>query len=120
MQNKRAIVVAGHEDAVMTTTTAADLAAIVARAVEYDGKWPVNGGISGNRLTYAQIIEIGEKIRGRYRVSLTRSLFAPLVWAGFNEIAKQSVPRILTREYHFQASPSLSRKSNCPTSKQAS
>lgn len=50
----------------MTLTTAADLAAIVARAVDYDGKWPVNGGIRGNRVTYSQIIEIGERVRGEY------------------------------------------------------
>ncbi|KAK8017730.1 hypothetical protein PG993_014056 [Apiospora rasikravindrae] len=36
----RAMVVEGHEDAVMTLTTAADLAAVVTRAVEYEGAWP--------------------------------------------------------------------------------
>ncbi|KAJ0107300.1 hypothetical protein J7T55_015765 [Diaporthe amygdali] len=62
-QNRRAIVVDGHEDAIMTLTTAADLAAVVARAVDYDGEWPEIGGIRGNRMTFSQIIEIGEKIR---------------------------------------------------------
>ncbi|KEF57113.1 uncharacterized protein A1O9_07303 [Exophiala aquamarina CBS 119918] len=65
IQNKRAIVVAGHEDAIMTLTTAADLAAIVARAVDYEGKWPIYGGIRGNRCTFSQIIEIGGRVRGQ-------------------------------------------------------
>jgi hypothetical protein len=61
--NRRAIVVEGY-DPVMTFTTVQDLAAIVTRAVEYDGEWPENGGISGNRLPVSQIIKIGEKVRG--------------------------------------------------------
>jgi hypothetical protein len=63
-QHRRAIVVDGHEDAIMTLTTAADLAEIVARAVDYEGEWPRIGGIRGNRVTFTQILEIGERIRG--------------------------------------------------------
>ena len=62
-QNRRAIVVDGH-DSVMTLTTAQDLATVVARAVEYDGEWPVTGGVCGNKVTISQILEIGEKVRG--------------------------------------------------------
>lgn len=54
----------GHEDAVITLTTAANLATVVARAVDYDGEWPEIGGIRGNRVTFSQVIKIGEKIRG--------------------------------------------------------
>ncbi|KAI1085985.1 NAD(P)-binding protein [Rostrohypoxylon terebratum] len=64
-QNRRAIVVEGHEDAIITLTAIADIAKIVARAVEYEGTWPKIGGIRGNRVTFSQILEIGEKIRGR-------------------------------------------------------
>ncbi|KAF2096866.1 NAD(P)-binding protein [Rhizodiscina lignyota] len=63
--NCRAIVVNGHEDAIMTLTTAADVAAIVAQAVDYKGEWPETGGIRGNRVTFSEVIKIGEKIRGR-------------------------------------------------------
>lgn len=63
-QNRRAITVDGHEDAVVVFTTAADLASVVAQAVDYDGQWPEIGGIRGNRMTFSQVIEIGEKIRG--------------------------------------------------------
>lgn len=70
-QNRRAIVVDGHDDAIMTLTTVQDIAGVVARAVEYDGEWPKIGGIRGNRVTVSQILEIGEKVRG---VSLCPSL----------------------------------------------
>ncbi|KAH8651322.1 hypothetical protein BX600DRAFT_489765 [Xylariales sp. PMI_506] len=63
-QNRRAIVVEGHEDAIMTLTTLADLAAIVVRAVDHEGRWPIIGGISGSRLTFSEILEIGNKVRG--------------------------------------------------------
>ncbi|KGQ00727.1 hypothetical protein PAAG_12605 [Paracoccidioides lutzii Pb01] len=49
-ENRRAIVVEGHEAAVITLTTVAALAAIVARSADYDGKWPTAGGIRGNRV----------------------------------------------------------------------
>lgn len=65
-QNRRAIAVNGHEDAVLTLTTAADLASVVAQAVDYDGQWPEVGGIRGNRVTFSQVIEIGENIRGTW------------------------------------------------------
>lgn len=63
-EHRRAIAVEGHEDAIMTLTTAADLATVVARAVEYEGKWPVRGGIRGNRVTFSEILEIGHRVRG--------------------------------------------------------
>lgn len=65
-QNRRAIVVDGHEDAIMTLTTVQDLANTVARAVEYEGVWPVHGGIQGNRLSVSEVLSIGERVRGTY------------------------------------------------------
>lgn len=62
-EHRRAIVVDGH-DFIMTFTAAHDLAAMVAKAIDYDGEWPVNGGIRGNRVTVSQILKIGEKVRG--------------------------------------------------------
>ena len=58
------MVVDGHENAIMTLTTVADLAAIIVRAVDYEGRWPTTGGIRGNRLTFSQILEIGRRVRG--------------------------------------------------------
>jgi len=62
-QNRRAIVVEGH-DAIMTYTTVKDVATIVARAVDLDVEWPVAGGISGNRVPISELLKIGEKVRG--------------------------------------------------------
>ncbi|CAI6099273.1 unnamed protein product [Clonostachys chloroleuca] len=64
-ENKRAILVEDHEDAIMTLTTVADLAAVIARAAEYEGKWPKRGGICGNRMTFSEVIELGGRIRGK-------------------------------------------------------
>ncbi|KAK7747172.1 hypothetical protein SLS62_009114 [Diatrype stigma] len=64
-EHRRAIVMEGHEDAIMTLTTVADLAAVVARAVDYDSRWPETGGIRGNRITFSQLLEVGKRVRGR-------------------------------------------------------
>lgn len=63
------MVVDDHEDSVITLTTVSDLAAVVARAVDYEGKWPTTGGIRGNRVTFSQIVDIGRKIRGSIDVT---------------------------------------------------
>ena len=63
-EHRRAMIADGFEDAIMTLTSIADVASIVARAVEYEGEWPTTGGIQGNRVTFSQIIEIGEQVRG--------------------------------------------------------
>ncbi|KAJ4160246.1 hypothetical protein NW754_003371 [Fusarium falciforme] len=61
---RRAIVVEGGEDDVITVTTAQDLAKVVALAVEYEGEWPLVGGIQGANITVSELIKLGEKIRG--------------------------------------------------------
>lgn len=66
------MVVAGYEErAVMTLTTVADLAAIVARAVDCDDsqRWPLVGGIRGNRLTMKEIVDICRRVRSECSVS---------------------------------------------------
>ncbi|KAI0431239.1 hypothetical protein F5Y09DRAFT_305534 [Xylaria sp. FL1042] len=63
-RNGRALVVDGHEDAMMTFTTVADTAAVIAQAVSYGGIWPTTGGIRGNRVSISQILEIGSRVRG--------------------------------------------------------
>ncbi|RYP74625.1 hypothetical protein DL771_002891 [Monosporascus sp. 5C6A] len=63
-ENRRAMVVDGHEDSIMTLTAVADVAAVVARAVDYEGTWPTTGGIRGNRVTFSQLLEIGGRVRG--------------------------------------------------------
>lgn len=61
--NRRALILKGGEDDMMTLTTVQDLAQIVARIVEYKGEWPVRGGIVGTTMTIREIIRMGERIR---------------------------------------------------------
>ncbi|KXH69028.1 NmrA-like family protein [Colletotrichum salicis] len=61
---RRALVVEECEDAIITFTTAQDLAKVVALAVEYEGEWPIIGGVQGAQVSIAQLIALGEKIRG--------------------------------------------------------
>ncbi|KAF2825803.1 NmrA-like family protein [Ophiobolus disseminans] len=64
-ERRRMLLPEGADDAVMVFTTVQDLANVVARAVEYEGVWPVDGGITGSRLTVKQLVALGEKLRGR-------------------------------------------------------
>jgi hypothetical protein len=61
--NRRAIVLDGADDARISLISAQDFCNIVARAIEYEGEWPVTGGIRGDEVTIGQLITIGEKIR---------------------------------------------------------
>jgi len=62
--NRKAIMV-DDGDYKITLTTVQDLGKVVARALEYSGTWPVVGGISGSEITLAQLIELGERLRGK-------------------------------------------------------
>ncbi|KAF6816170.1 NmrA-like family protein [Colletotrichum musicola] len=53
----------------VTSTAVRDVAKVVALAVEYEGEWPVDGGISGARMTIEEVIALGEKIRGTHTPS---------------------------------------------------
>lgn len=61
---RRALTLDGGDDDRITLTTAQDLANVVARAVEYEGEWPVVGGIKGTELSVGQLLALGEKVRG--------------------------------------------------------
>ncbi|KAL8393692.1 hypothetical protein RB595_003434 [Gaeumannomyces hyphopodioides] len=59
-----ALAVEGHVDARTAFTTIADLRAAVVRIVEYEGEWPVNGGIRGDSARYADLLELAGRLRG--------------------------------------------------------
>lgn len=61
----RAIVGEQSLDAKIAYTAVEDIVGVVARAVEYEGEWPRVGGVVGSQVTVAQLLELGEKIRGR-------------------------------------------------------
>lgn len=64
---RRAMVVEGHEDAVLTLTSVRDVAAAVLCMVDLPDEviWPRIGGICGNRLSVREIVDMGESIFGR-------------------------------------------------------
>lgn len=49
----------------ITFTSVDDVVHIVIKALEYKGRWPVVGGIRGNKATStAKLVALGERIRG--------------------------------------------------------
>tara|TARA_R110002003_G_scaffold502_6_gene20094 strand:- start:11558 stop:12130 length:573 start_codon:yes stop_codon:yes gene_type:complete len=64
--NRRALLRRGGDDDYITFTTAQDLANVVAKAVEFEGEWPVEGGITGTKLSVRELIALGEDIRGMF------------------------------------------------------
>ncbi|PYH88407.1 NAD(P)-binding protein [Aspergillus ellipticus CBS 707.79] len=65
MQNRRAIVLADARNlGYLSLTTVEDVVNVVVRAVEYTGKWPEVGGIRGEEISMADLIALGEKVRG--------------------------------------------------------
>ncbi|KAH6714896.1 hypothetical protein BKA61DRAFT_548605 [Leptodontidium sp. MPI-SDFR-AT-0119] len=60
----RAILPEGS-DATVSFTTLGDIATTVSKALDYDGEWPNIGGISGNRTKISELLQLGEKIRGK-------------------------------------------------------
>lgn len=70
-----AIVIDGHEDVTVTLTTAADTAAVIARAIDSDNEWPEISGIQGNRATLSQVIKLGEKLRGTWNLHFNPNVY---------------------------------------------
>ncbi|OQV09711.1 hypothetical protein CLAIMM_13803 [Cladophialophora immunda] len=66
-ENRRAIMV-GDGNHELTLTTVQDMANVVAEALAYEGEWPVNGGIRGSQTTIAQLVRLGEELRGPFNV----------------------------------------------------
>ncbi|KAF1939324.1 NAD(P)-binding protein [Clathrospora elynae] len=63
--NRRALVRDGGDGDVITLTTVKDLVNVVARAVEFEGEWPIEGGIQGAQISIGRLVALGEEIRGR-------------------------------------------------------
>lgn len=66
--NQRLVSIRGHEDDLLTFTSVADIATVVRRAIEYEGEWPVIGGISGDRVSATQAKQLLEKITGKANI----------------------------------------------------
>lgn len=65
VEKRHALVVQRSLDQHMNFTTVQDIGGVVARAVEYEGNWPVVGGMRGSRVTIRELLKIAERIRGK-------------------------------------------------------
>ncbi|KAF2025155.1 NAD(P)-binding protein [Setomelanomma holmii] len=62
--HRRALMRKGGDDDPITLTMVQDLANVVAQAVEFEGEWPVVGGMSGSNFSIGELIALGEDVRG--------------------------------------------------------
>ncbi|KAJ5263628.1 hypothetical protein N7478_011233 [Penicillium angulare] len=62
--NRRWLAVDEGQNSTLTLTTVADLANVVAQAIEFEGEWPVVGGIKGNDITMGELLALAENVRG--------------------------------------------------------
>jgi hypothetical protein len=63
MENGRAVIVEDGTDALVVTTLS-NISKVVSQALDYEDPWPVVGGMVGTKTTMAEMIRVGEKIRG--------------------------------------------------------
>lgn len=64
-ENRQAILIDDGNQPV-TFTSVQDLAAVVAEALDYPHEWPTVGGVRGWRTTSADLVKLGETLRGVY------------------------------------------------------
>ncbi|RAK72679.1 NAD(P)-binding protein [Aspergillus fijiensis CBS 313.89] len=64
LENARACLVEDGS-APLVFTSSADVAKVVARAIDYPGTWTVDGGIVGQRTSYKEVVQTAEKITGQ-------------------------------------------------------
>ena len=64
LNKRRALVLDDSDENRITLTTVQDLANVVARAIDFEGEWPIVSGIRGADMSIGQLIALGEKIRG--------------------------------------------------------
>ncbi|KAH7018717.1 hypothetical protein B0J12DRAFT_416208 [Macrophomina phaseolina] len=65
LEHRRAIMVEDG-NAAITLTTVQDMGAVVAEALDYEGVWPVDGGMRGTQVTVAEMVEMSRRLRGCY------------------------------------------------------
>ncbi|KLU86069.1 hypothetical protein MAPG_05088 [Magnaporthiopsis poae ATCC 64411] len=65
MQDMRGFYMKGHGNDKFTVTAIHDIANVVLRVIDYEGAWPVNGGVVGETVSFSQLIELGQKLRGK-------------------------------------------------------
>ncbi|KAL8372941.1 hypothetical protein RB599_000254 [Gaeumannomyces hyphopodioides] len=65
MQEARGFYMEGHGNDKFTLTAIHDIVNVVLHAIDYEGAWPVNGGVVGETVSFSELIELGQKLRGK-------------------------------------------------------
>ncbi|KAM3423643.1 hypothetical protein BST61_g1063 [Cercospora zeina] len=63
--NCRAILLKEDQPGRFGMTAVEDVAAVAAEAVDYPGEWPVDGGMHSIMVSFPELVEIGERLRGK-------------------------------------------------------
>lgn len=66
LENARAVIVEDGTKPVIFTASA-DLAKVVARAIDYPEPWTFDGGIVGEKTSHKEVIEKAEKVTGNLK-----------------------------------------------------
>ena len=114
---RRALVLDGGDNTLLTLTTVQDLANVVARAIDYEGEWPVVSGIRGANMSIGQLIALGEKIRGTHTSLLihTKSVLTPTNQPGAPfTIEKLKADELASGTWHASWLPKLDHPSIPP------
>lgn len=61
---RRFITLKGGDESRISFVTVQDFAQVVAKAIDYEGEWPTTGGFRGSEVSIAELIKLGEKVRG--------------------------------------------------------
>ncbi|KAJ5490296.1 hypothetical protein N7453_011121 [Penicillium expansum] len=114
-ETRQAILVDDGEQPV-TFTLIDDLAQVVAEAIDYEGVWPPNGGVAGWQTTSAELVRIGESLRGKFIIH--RISKADLDAGNFTSpwcpiLAHPSIPKdqleLMSRKINLEALKGISR-----------
>lgn len=65
-ENRRAISIDDGDNDRMSFITVEDFTKVIVQAVEFDGEWPIIGGIRGTDISIGNLIALGEKVRGMF------------------------------------------------------
>jgi hypothetical protein len=76
-ENRRAISLEEGDDDRMSFITVQDFTDAIVQAVEFEGEWPVIGGIRGTDISIGNLIALGERVRGMLLIPMPISIPTP-------------------------------------------
>ncbi|KAI0911430.1 hypothetical protein F4823DRAFT_560885 [Ustulina deusta] len=110
--DSRQAILIGDGEQPVTFTLIDDLARVVAEAIDYEGVWPADGGVAGWQTTSAELVRLGERLRGGqcftvYHVSKIDLDAGNLTSPWYPILEHPSLPKekldVMSREINVQA-----------------